>query len=1138
MAYPTPLEQAGSSCHDGGRLPCASLARLRRWRRLRFVCAWAAVALASPAVPARDTAPASVPGVWRDWSADGFQHVSNTDDLPKEVANAVVEDGAGFIWVGTMRGLARWDGYQFRVHAFDPGIPGSLPDNLVQLLHRDAAGRLWVGTSGAGLARYDPASERFVAVGAGPTNGLSHVNVRAVTDDGAGGLWVGTDGGLDHLDAAGHVRPVPTGPASASGLRGGSVAALLRDRQDRLWAGTSLGLFVREAGSAHFRPLPLPLPPGAAPSGQQPQPESLLEDASGRLWVGTNAHGAFVVESDGSSARAVLETAGTRKWRKALTASRVMTMVEARPGEVWLGTMGEGIVAVDVASGRTRRMSYHPLALASLPDDTVHGLYRDRQGLVWAATHRGLSRVDPRQAAVLTLDRMRLQPGTDGQARLNYNALLMHRDGRLWLGTHAEGVEVVDPQTGRVQALRPDSTRPETALPADVILSLVQADDGSVFISNYRGLYRASADGRQLARLHLSGRNASAGVGPMLRDGGRLWVGGLIDGLWSLDIASGQSRAVLADPTRQLTDKRITALTMGAGGELWIGTRNGLNRLQPDTGALQQVHADAASAGALAVGFVTSLMCDRHGRLWVGTYGGGVHVMEMGPAGTALRFRRLTSRNGLPDDNVNALIEDDAGQVWTSTDTGLAKIDGSTLQVRALHRADGAILQSYWTNAVARSAQGELLFGAAGGVTLVRPALLRAPPQPPRVVVTELRVGGKLLPADPGARALQVPADANNLAVEFAALDYAAPERSRYAHRLLGYERDWVHSDAKHRLVTYTHLPPGEYTLQLRGANRAGLFSEQVLALPVQVLPAWHQTWGFRILAAAALLAALSAVLQLRTRALRARRRELQQLVDERTAELHAASLALEAKSRALEEKSLVLQHASTSDPLTGLHNRRFLTERIDAALLANLRRAQAAPARGGAPVNTDTLFFLIDVDHFKRVNDELGHAAGDAVLVQVALRLQAALRESDDLVRWGGEEFLAVARDTDRERADELAERLRAGVAETPFRLDNGRPLTVTVSVGHAAWPFLPGHPHALDWLEVVGLADMGLLAAKRLGRNAWVGLQGTAAAQPTGLPARLRDAPGAALRNGEITLSASCATAAAAEALLPHGG
>jgi diguanylate cyclase (GGDEF)-like protein len=419
--------------------------------------------------------------------------------------------------------------------------------------------------------------------------------------------------------------------------------------------------------------------------------------------------------------------------------------------------------------------------------------------------------------------------------------------------------------------------------------------------------------------------------------------------------------------------------------------------------------------------------------------------------------------------------------------------------VRALRRAEGVAYGVFWTNAATRTAAGELLFGASGGLSVVRPKLLQAWQHRPAVVVSELRVDGRAQPLPPAGQPLVLPPPARSLEVAYAALDYSAPERNRYAHRLVGLDKDWVETA----------------TLRLR------------------VEPAWHQTLWFRLLAGLALLAVVFGLVQTRTRLLQTRRLQLQRLVDERTLELQALSHALSEKSRALEEKSRVLERASISDPLTGLHNRRFLTEHIESALAASLRRAQAHAGEGRMAPDTDTLFFLIDIDHFKAVNDEHGHAAGDAVLVQLAQRLRVVMRESDELVRWGGEEFLAVARDTDRARADELAERIRVGVAEAPFRLPDGRELALSCSIGHACWPFIAQHPQALDWNGVVNVADMGLLAAKRLGRNAWVGLQASADTPHTTLAALVRAMPQQAMQQGRLRLSSSHDPADAARAL-----
>ena len=369
-------------------------------------------------------------------------------------------------------------------------------------------------------------------------------------------------------------------------------------------------------------------------------------------------------------------------------------------------------------------------------------------------------------------------------------------------------------------------------------------------------------------------------------------------------------------------------------------------------------------------------------------------------------------------------------------------------------------------------------------MTVVQPEKLQTWTYKSGVLISRVKVGGRDMPLDPsGGPALTVPANGNSLAVEFSSTDFSAPERNRYAYKLDGYDADWVGTDAAHRLASYANLPPGEYRLLLRASNRDGQWGERELALPVRVLPAWHQTWWARAGVVVALVLLLLAAVRLRTRMLRDRQRELELKVRQRTAEL-------ESLHRTLEEKSAQLQLSSVTDPLTGLHNRRFLTDHIDHDLAASLRRSQETRAAGGAPLDTDSVFLLMDIDGFKRINDRHGHASGDAVLVQFGERLRSVLRESDYLVRWGGEEFLAVARDTDRARADELAERVRAVIANTPFALEDGGQLDVTCSVGFACVPFERERPQARTWQQVVNLADLGLYAAKQAGRNAWVGV------------------------------------------------
>ncbi|MCY4744704.1 diguanylate cyclase [Pelomonas sp. UHG3] len=1005
-----------------------------------------------------------------------FQHVGQDQGLPNAIASALVEDGQGFLWIGSPGGLSRWDGYRFKVYLADPQRAGALPDNYIQALHGDARGRLWVGTTSAGLLRHDPATDRFIGLPVGGEQGLSHVSVRQVLDDGDGGLWVVTDGGLDRLAPdSGRIERASRGWAAAAGPQ---VRVLLRGRDGVLWLGSAAGLFRRPPGAAALVPVPLL-------GSVNVQPEVLRQDAAGRIWVGSLQHGVFVLGDEGRAPAVSLREQRTPDGMDLLASSQVVGLAEVNPGEMWVATQGQGLVAVGPEPGRTRRIRHVPGWSMSLADNAVRALYRDRAGLVWVATNRGLSRCDPRQGAVLT--RFGLAPdGADAfdarKAGTEISWIQPMPDGRLWLGTHKSGIEMLDADGVRVGALRPDATRPASALPPDIVLTMAPAADGTVYIGTKRGLYRADAAGGAVRRVTIAGRDPAASVWALLADGQDLWIGGQADGLWRLDVARGQGGPVaIAAPG--LSDQRVTALMRAerAPGVLWVGTRNGLNRVELASGAVQAWRPGAPGAYRVSAGFITALLTDERGRIWVGSYGGGIDIL--GPQGAV----RLGLAQGLPDPTVNALLRDLQGRVWASTDNGLARVDPHTHVVLPLRRAEGVVFPTYWTGAAARTERGELLFGGAGGMTVVQPARLQPWTYRPGVLLSDVKLGGQPLPVGAAWGGLTVRPDANSLAVEFASTDFSAPERNRFAYMLEGYDRQWQNTDASRRLAAYANLPPGDYRLHLRASSRDGRWGQHDLTLPVRVLPAWHQTWWFRAVLASGVVVLMLAAIRTRTRLLQGRQRELEAKVRQRTAELE--SLHAE-----LQRQSALLRKSSVTDPLTGLHNRRFLADHIEQDLAACQRRAQETLAAGGQPLDTDSVFLLVDVDGFKRINDRYGHAAGDAVLVQIGVRLRDVLRESDYLVRWGGEEFLAVARDTDRARAAELAERMRAVVAATPFTLEDGLRIAVTCSIGYASAPFEPERPQARSWQEVVKLADLGLYAAKRAGRDGWVGVHAAA--------------------------------------------
>lgn len=185
-------------------------------------------------------------------------------------------------------------------------------------------------------------------------------------------------------------------------------------------------------------------------------------------------------------------------------------------------------------------------------------------------------------------------------------------------------------------------------------------------------------------------------------------------------------------------------------------------------------------------------------------------------------------------------------------------------------------------------------------------------------------------------------------------------------------------------------------------------------------------------------------------------------------------------------ERAQLAETLSVTDPLTGVPNRRYVQRTVPGDVSAALRRHRAVPL-GEVARDADIVFLLIDIDHFRRVNDQYGHTAGDRVLENVAKQLTASVRDSDVVARWGGEEFLIIYRFTNRERVAELAERIRAKIESLETVLPGGTVIKVTCSVGFAAFPFTRSAPESVGWEGIVSMADLAAYAAKRSGRNCW---------------------------------------------------
>ncbi|MBY0241472.1 MAG: diguanylate cyclase [Burkholderiaceae bacterium] len=1022
-----------------------------------------------------------------------FQRIAIPDDVPAHLTTAMAQDRRGLLWLGTQDGLVRYDGYRYQVYRARPGDPSALGGSYVRALHVAHDGRLWAGTASGGVSVFDARTERFTQYRHQPDGaGLAHDRVEGIAEDRAGMIWLATFDGVDRLDPASgkitHFRHAPSDPAS---LASNAVRSVLVDREGRLWAGSHDGLQLYQDG----RWLRVASTPGDPASLAGQHVIRLFQDGQGRIWIATDGNGAAMLDPARLRMDGAMPPAKDLlvRWQPAeqrdslqldpsqLSYRWVYSFAQAANGEIWVATFGNGIDVIDPATLKVvDRLRHDAGSTNSIGAGRIGALLADRSGSMWAGSWGGgVARHDPQSRAFLKIRHSASNPDTP--AHPGVVRAMESADGKLWLGTNGEGVDVLDAD-GHVVARHRPRRADSGALADGAVTCLAQDAGGGVWVATLDGtLHRLRAGASAFERY---GEAHGLPGGPIrtmvFGPDGALWAGSS-KGLARIALGGGSDGRVTAyrhqagdDAT--LSGIEVDSLAFTRDGTLWAGTENGVSALDIATGKVVRIRRDPQRVDSLPDNWVPDLMVDRSGRLWLATQS-GVALLRNWDGNTA-QFDVLAGRTGLAPQPAESLIEDAQGMVWLN---GRTRIDPHTWQWHTYGPADGADFRTRYIASRARTRHGDLLFGTPEGLLVVRPALLDPRRGTAPVVATALSVGGKTVPGAPELASLVLAPPQRSLRLEFAAPDFRAPDLVRYRYLLEGYDADWAEVNARQRVAAYTGLPPGEYRLRVQASGADGWQAGE-WKLDVTVVPAFYQTVPFRALMWLLGAAAVFGLFRLRLRQLRRRAAHLEHTVAERTA-------ALESAYRDIEQASL-------TDPLTGLRNRRFLEQAFPADLdLVARRHADGAPQQGAAQ-GADLLLLMLDLDHFKSVNDQYGHAAGDAVLVQAAAVLRQCMRGSDHIVRWGGEEFLLLARFVERSQGPVMAEKIRVAVASHAFVLPDGTVLRKTVSIGYAACPPAPGRMDGVTLDSVQQLADTALYAAKRSWRDAWVGVSLDAAA------------------------------------------
>jgi diguanylate cyclase (GGDEF)-like protein len=921
-----------------------------------------------------------------------------------------------------------------------------------------------------------------------------------MAQDPQGFLWIGTQTGLFRYDGQGVTRF-----GRGEGLPGELVELILTAPDGHLWVRARKGIALRVG--ERFEAIAIPPEAGALHDSYQ----SFTVDSAGTLFISTqkgllrmtrdrtqhelwsvasravpsvvdalvrtdddvvwyaagrqigkirpgqkSAEPVAALDWDEEHVIALLPAPQSRLWVRTANRLGLLNLNHPTAGISWgvndlpgANSMGgpsldaHGDILLPTSQGLYRRSGAHWRLIdhrSGLTSSAIASALEDREGGIWVGT---------------TGAGLDYWPGskqwsgwTDAEGLPDALVLGVIRDRRqrLWVATNT-ALAVWDPQDAEWRTWSEDGAR-------GGVLQVQLTPDGAVWaLFPEKGIFRFDANLLQpraeLVPSPAWWRPSRIAAAP----DGSIWAGGA-DTLRVIRYERNQFRITEAAAPRELAGT-TSNVSVSPGGVVWSSGVNGVSRL------IRGHWQHFRQRDGLLADQVVDLKAVRDDEAWLGYADEGQMTrLRVDGDGSAELWHVKKGMCVLGMDNRH--------RVWAEMEDGVGMIapDG---RIRTFTQSDGLIWNDVNCDSLWQESDGSILFGTSKGLARYDSSQEEPAAVKPTVVLTAARFG-KL--DHLGEQAPEIPYHDSTFVARFATPVFHDPDHITCRYQLDGLERDFTETAL--REARYSSLPAGDYSFHVQ-CGSAELGQSNLASYSFTVLAPWWGTWWAR--SAGLLIAGLAiwGVLWSQKERDRREKHRLERAVAERSAELAQANREL--------------QQASLSDPLTGVRNRRF----FQSTILADASQAVRAYRDGSGNYSRDhrdLIFFLIDIDHFKDVNDQHGHDAGDRMLVEIARRLNCVVRESDFLIRWGGEEFLVVCRSAERDDAPLMAGRILRAIGGVDFDLGNDRLMRRTCSVGWAPLPWLPLDCSELSVDEVLRLADRGLYLAKQRGRNRAVGL------------------------------------------------
>jgi signal transduction histidine kinase/ligand-binding sensor domain-containing protein/DNA-binding response OmpR family regulator len=793
-----------------------------------------------------------------------FSHLDFANGLSNNHITCLYKDARGFMWFGTISGLNRYDGYQFRIFKHDQKDSFSIADNYIEQILDGPNGRMWVESRAGRFSVYDLARDRFDPDYAAYLRQLSLpdawlVNIAA----GKTGYWfVYQDNGLVHYGSDGKVVVInrrTTDPDHLDRVRTANarldpspITDVKSDNDGYCWVIHQNGMLEKIDGLSNkviFQTAILAKEWGGVPI----TPCKMYIDGQNDIWFCSNGtfKGTYFYHPATSQLKHLTEDAGLGK----LSSNVVYTALQDGKGMIWLATDHGGVDILDKKDFSVKTLSHIEDDRKSLAENSITSLYRDSAGMIWLGSFK--SGVNYCHQEGLQFPQFRHQPHDPGSLAFDdVNNFVEDSVGNVWIASNGGGLIYFDRKSGRFRQYLHELSS-QNSLSNNIIVSLLLDKDGRLWIGTYFGGLDCF-DGKKFTHYRHNdqtpGSLADDRVMCLYEDTDRnLWIGTLAAGMDRFDRRKNCFIHYNSAQPHSIRNNYVSSILEDAHRNLWVATAYGIDVLVKRTGGFIHFSSDS---NRLSSDNVILLFRDSRQNMWAATRE-GLDLFEPDKKS----FQSFTTDNGLPDNTIRSILEDRQHDLWVSTTNGLSRIEvipaGRNIRVRCrnYHEQDGLQGRDFNERAGLATRDGYLLFGGPNGFNLFRPENITGTAKAPPIVLTGLEIfnksvrigekmGGHIILDQALTETDEISLNHNEdvFSIEFAALGYLDNAANKYAYMLDGFNKSWLLTDGKIRKATYTNLDPGEYTFRVKASDADGQWYPQQASLKIIIRPPFWKT--------------------------------------------------------------------------------------------------------------------------------------------------------------------------------------------------------------------------------------------------------------------------------------------------------